>query len=59
MQNCIIDIRLCKEHDKLLNDENTTEFLIVGTRQQLFKVNISSINMENLFLFYFISFTNR
>lgn len=44
MQNCIGDIRLWMEHDKLLNDEKT-EFLILGTLQQLSKINISSITV--------------
>ena len=44
MQNCIKDIHLWMEHDKLLLNEEKTEFLIVGTRQQLAKVNIAHIN---------------
>ena len=43
MQNCIKDIHLWMENDKLLLNEEKTEFLIVGTRQQLAKVNISHI----------------
>ena len=47
MQNCIDDIRSWMERDKLpLNDEKT-EFFITGTRQQLSKVNISSITVGN------------
>ena len=45
MQNCIKDIRLWMEHDKLLLNDEKTEFLIIGTRQQLTKVNISSITV--------------
>ena len=33
------------EHDKLLLNDEKTEFLIVGTRQQLAKVNVSHINV--------------
>ena len=33
------------EHDKLLLNDEKTEFLIIGTRQQLTKVNISSITV--------------
>ena len=47
MQNCIKDIRLWMEHDKLLLNDDKTEFLIIGTRQQLSKVNISSITVGN------------
>ena len=35
------------EHDKLLLNDDKTEFLIMGTRQQLSKVNISSITVGN------------
>ena len=45
-QNCIDDIYSWMEHDKLLNNEKT-EFLVIGTRQQLSKVNISSITVGN------------
>ena len=47
MPKCIIDIRLWMEHDKLLLNDEKTEFLIIGTRQQLSKVNISSITVGN------------
>ena len=43
MQSFIDDIRSWMEHD---NDEKT-EFLIISTRQQLSKVNISSITVGN------------
>ena len=45
MQNCINDVRLWMEHDKLLLNDDKTEFLILGTRQQLLKINISSITV--------------
>jgi len=35
------------EHDKLLLNDDKTEFLIIGTLQQLSKVNISSITVGN------------
>ena len=47
MQNCIDDIRSWMEHDKLLLNDEKTEFFITGTRQQLSKVNISSITVGN------------
>ena len=46
IQNCIDDIRSWMEHDKLLSDEKT-QFLVIGTRQQLSKVNISLITVGN------------
>ena len=46
MQNCIEDIHSWMEHEKLLNNEKT-HFLVIGTPQQLSKVNISSITMGN------------
>ena len=45
MQNCTDDIRSRMEHDKLLLNDEKTEFLIIGTRQQLSKLNISSISV--------------
>ena len=40
-------IRSRKEHDKLLLNDDKTEFFILGTKQQLSQVNISGINMGN------------
>ena len=40
MQNCIDDIRSWMEHDKLLLNDEKTEFLVISTRQQFSKVNI-------------------
>ena len=47
MQNCIDDIRSWMEHDKLLLNDEKTELLVIGTRQQLSKVNIFSIAVRN------------
>ena len=47
MQNCIDDIHSWMAHDKLLLNNETTDFLVIGTRQQLSKVNISSITVGN------------
>ena len=47
MQNCINDIRSWIEHDKLLLNGQKTQFLVIGTRHQLSKVNISSITVGN------------
>ena len=47
MQNCIDDIHSSMEEDKLLLNNEKTEFLVIGTRRQLSKVNISSIIVGN------------
>ena len=47
MQNCIDDIRSWIEHDKLLLNDEKTQFLVIDTRQQLSKVNISLITVGN------------
>ena len=47
MQNCIDDIRSWMENDKLLLNDEKTEFLVIGTRQQLSKLHISLITMGN------------
>ena len=47
MQNCIDDIRSWMQHDKLLLNDEKMEFLVIGTQQQLSKVNISSITVGN------------
>ena len=47
MQNCTDDIRSWLEHDKLLLNNKKTDFLVIGTWQQLSKVNISSITVGN------------
>ena len=47
MQNCIDDVRSWMEHDKLLLNDEKTEFIIIGTLQQSSKVKISSITVGN------------
>ena len=47
VQTCTDDIHSWMEHDKLLLNNEKTEFLVIGTRQQLSKVNISSITVAN------------
>ena len=37
-QNCIDDIRSWTEHDKLVLNDEKTEFFVIGARQQLSKV---------------------
>ena len=43
MQKCIIEIRQWMLMDKLKLNGDKTEFIIIGTRQQLSKVNINSL----------------
>lgn len=43
--DCIRNIRLWMIKDKLMLNDIKTEFLILGTRQQLAKVDINSINV--------------
>ena len=47
MQDCVRDIRTWMHHDKLLLNDDKTEFLILGTRQQLAKVNSSELYIGN------------
>ena len=47
MQTCIDDIRSWMEHEKLVLNDEKTEFHVIGTRQQLFKINFSSNTVEN------------
>ena len=46
-ENCILDIRLWILNDCLKLNDDKTEFLIIGTPQQLGKVNITSVRMGN------------
>ena len=45
MQNCIADIRQWMLQDRLRLNDDKTEFIIIGTRQQLAKVNIDSLRV--------------
>ncbi|XP_068704868.1 uncharacterized protein [Montipora foliosa] len=45
MTDCICDIRSWMISDNLMLNDDKTEFLIIGTRQQLAKVNISCIRV--------------
>ena len=45
MQKCICDVRAWMREDQLMFNDDKTEFLIIGTRQQLSKVSIQSINV--------------
>ena len=43
MQACITDIRKWVLTDKLMLNDEKTKFIVIGTRQQLVKVNIDSL----------------
>ena len=45
MTDCISDVRSCMISDNLMLNDDKTEFLILGTRQQLAKVNIDNIKV--------------
>ena len=45
MQKCICDVRAWMREDQLMLNDDKTEFLIIGTRQQLSKVSIQSIKV--------------
>ena len=43
MENCITTIRAWMIEDKLCFNDSKTEFMIIGARQQLAKVNIDQL----------------
>ena len=45
MQNCIRDIRQWMLLNKLKFNDDKTDFLLIGTRQQLAKVNLNCISV--------------
>ena len=45
MQNCTADIRKWMLQDRLRLNDDKTEFIIIGKRQQLAKVNIDSMQV--------------
>ncbi|CAB4037989.1 Hypothetical predicted protein, partial [Paramuricea clavata] len=45
MERCIEDIRKWMSEDKLLLNDEKTEFLLIGTKQQLAKVNLDHITV--------------
>ena len=45
MQKCMCDVRAWMREDQLMLNDDKTEFLIIGTRQQLSKVSIQSIKV--------------
>ena len=47
IDNCIADVRAWLVSHKLMFNDSKTEFLIIGTSQQLFKVTMASIKVGN------------
>ena len=45
MENCIADVCSWMINDKLMLNDDTTEFLVIGTSKQLSKVSVSSIRV--------------
>ena len=50
MERCILDIRTWMLADKLKLNDDKTEFMLIGTKQQLSKVNIDSLAVGTLML---------
>ena len=47
MENCIADVCSWMINDKLMLNDDKTEFLVIGTSKQLSKVSVSSIRVES------------
>ena len=45
MEACIEDTRLWLIHDKLMLNDDKTEFLLIGTRRQLEKIQIDNLSI--------------
>ena len=48
LQNCIIDIKTWMTTDKLKLNDGKTEFIIIGTRAQLDKINITKLSIDQV-----------
>ena len=47
MEACIADIKNWTQHNSLMLNDDKTDFIMIGTRQQLAKVNVTSIRVGN------------
>ena len=45
MRNCIKELRVWMARNRLMLNEDKTDFLLIGTRQQLLKVNFTRITV--------------
>ena len=48
MENCIADVRSWMINDKLMLNDDKTEFLVIGTSKHLSKVSVSSIRVGDV-----------
>jgi len=48
MERCILDILTWMLADKLKLSDDKTEFMLIGTKQQLSEVNIDSLTVGNI-----------
>ena len=48
MENCIADVRSWMINDKLMLNDDKTEFLVIGMSKQLSKVSVSSIRVGDV-----------
>ena len=48
MKKCIADVRSWMINDKLMLNDDKTEFLVIGTSEQLSKVSVSSIRVGDV-----------
>ena len=53
MQGCVADIRKWILIDRLKLNDDQTKFIVIGTRQQLSKVNIDSLCLMGAPVFIF------
>lgn len=45
MESCVCDVKEWMKNDRLLLNADKTEFIIIGTRQQLDKISLSHLNV--------------
>ena len=48
IENCIADVRSWIINDKLMLNDDKTEFLVIGTSKQLSKVSVNSIRVGDV-----------
>ena len=51
MRNCIMELRVWMARNRLMLNEDKTDFLLRGTRQQLLKVNFTCITVGSEFIY--------
>jgi len=48
MENCITDVRSWMINDKLMLNDDETEFLVIGTSKQLSEVSVCSVRVGDV-----------